>query len=411
MGATARVATEQDLSAVESLDAICFPPGREDLEPADPNELRRGIANGRILVIEQDGLIAAYLHYELPTRNHAYLSAVAVHPDHRQNGLARDLMQDFMHRVRQSAEMDATSSISTVTSPRNLPMLQFLLANGFIVRTLMDDYFGSGHPRVYCQFKTRVEFVDPDERFIVPADATETVDRFLRDERYVVTSLVPLPKGPAFEFSRFEVDDFGALESDETQAGVSFAGVVLGAITFLLGFSFASDNYPDAARTLLTGAAFATTVSLIIYANTSGESARFRSNSFSHYMKWGNVLSEYGGVLPFLIALPVTFAGVARSRLAVLLLAVILSAGLWIYEASRFSLSSRFARSVPTRVCAALICSSPLTGALADRNDPALWIWTSVTTAALTGLAMIYLLRRPEEQVTVPRPLGWEPRH
>ncbi len=413
-GAVARVAMPADRAQVEELDAICFPQNDVTLEPADPLELSRGIDNETVLVVLEGERMLAYLHYEWPTETHAYISAIAVHPERRKSGYAQLLLKEFMTRTR-LAEADAPStSISTVTSIRNLSMLSFLLKSGFIVRTVMDDYFGPGRGRVYCQFKIRVQYVDPDERYIVPVEAGDTVERLLRDDNYVITSLVDLPKGKAFEFSRFDSDDFAALESNETAAGVSFSSVVLGAITFLLGFSFASTNFPDPARTLLTGAAFATTISLIIYANTSGESSRLRSNAFGYYMKWGNVLSEYGGVLPLLIALPIALAGVARSHAAVIVSSVILSGSLFLYERSRFSMSSRFARTVATRSYAFLVCVSPLTGVvltLQARASWPMWVWTSVTAGALAGLSWIYLFLRQDEQTMEARPLGWEPRH
>ncbi|MEK8105420.1 hypothetical protein NKG94_10085 [Micromonospora sp. M12] len=102
-----------------------------------------------------------------------------------------------------------------MTSPENLAMLGLLLSRGFVVRTIVPDYFGPGRDRYYCQHKSRVEYVDADERYLIPVAASAQIATLLAGEQNVITGLVNLPAGPALELSRFEKDDFAALQSDE----------------------------------------------------------------------------------------------------------------------------------------------------------------------------------------------------
>ncbi|MGH8684390.1 MAG: hypothetical protein ACREUM_03465, partial [Nitrosospira sp.] len=257
--------------------------------------------------------------------------------------------------------------------------------------------FGPGRDRFYCQYKVRNDYVDPDDRYIVPARATQHIAGLLASGGYVITSVVALPDSTAFEICKFERDDFAALQSNECAAGITFSAGALAAITFILGFSFVSSSYPDDVRVLLIGSAVITTFSLIIYANASGELSRLRSNVFGYHMKWGNVLSEYGGVLPFLISLPVTFAGVTSTQWIALTTAALVSFSLFVYERSRFAISSRFRKTPVVIVLEAITSSAPITGVLAVFYLPITWPWTGMVAAALILRSLIYLTLRPAE--------------
>jgi ribosomal protein S18 acetylase RimI-like enzyme len=290
------VAIEKDLDGIRKLDQLCFPSGDLNRKPAAPDELEKSIAAGQISVVRKGGAIVGFLRHEWPFENHIYISALAVHPNFRGQRVGYLLLENLLTQV---AMLDGEPAISTVTAPSNYAMLKLLLSQGFIARRMIRDYFGPGRDRLYCQYKIRADYVDPDDQYLVPAHAIDHIAQLMKEEGYVITSLVKSPTGPVFEVCRFERDDFASLQSDECMAGITFAGSVLAAITFILGFSFVSSGYPDDVRVLLIGAAVVTTFSLIIYANASGELARLRSNVFSYHMKWGNILSEYGGVLPF----------------------------------------------------------------------------------------------------------------
>ncbi|MEU3457371.1 GNAT family N-acetyltransferase [Micromonospora sp. NPDC006766] len=396
--ATMNDATEADIPALLALDGICFPADDETRKPAAPNEIEDAVREGRVRVARVDDEIVGFLQQELPSAHHLYIGALAVHPQFRGRGLAAALLEDLLKADR-TEQSRSGRSVSTVTSPQNLEMLGLLLSRGFVVRTMMRDYFGPGQDRFYCQFKSRTEYVDPDDRFIVPVGGGAQWSSLLASEAYHITALVQLPSGPAFEISRFEKDDLGALQAEETSASLAFSGGILASITFLLGLSFTSANFSDAVRILLMGAALATTASLIIYANTSGELARLRTNSFGRYAKWGNVLSEFGGVFPFLVSLPVTFAQVTPSVWAALLTALLFSAALALYDRSVFAISTRFRQSRWTRLLSIAIAAAPVSGAVVIRLLPAwfTWAWTAAVALALTMQSVIYLFHRGDE--------------
>ena len=197
--------------------------------------------------------------------------------------------------------------------------------------------------------------------------------------------------------ARFEQDDPATLQSGEAAAGIAFSGSILAAITFLLGFAFSSTRFPDDVRLLLIGATFSTVLSLIIYASASGELARIRSNSFGKIMKWGNVLSEYGGVFPFLISLPVTYAQASGDPWTTMVLAVVFSLAIAWYERSEFSIAHRFQRSRTEVTLTALTAASPTVGAALVAAKATSWPWTMALIVTLAARTWLYLFRRGAE--------------
>ncbi|MGW6425611.1 N-acetyltransferase family protein [Nocardia sp. NPDC055053] len=400
-----RPAVEADVTALNRLDSVCFPAGDVDREPASEDELRDGVRKGQVFVSIDDGAITGFIHYERPTSGHVYISAVAVTPQLRGQGIARGLLHHLLAVLR-AAESGVTPSISTVTSPRNFPMLRLLLHEGFIARTLMLGYFGAGHDRLYLQYKVRIDYIDPDERYLVPVRAMRHVEQLLSDDNYVITDFVQLPSGDAFEFCRFERDDLAGLEADETTTSVTFAGTILAAMTFVLGTALGSAQYPDPARALLLVATLATTMALVIYTNAAGDIARLRSHAFDLHMRVGNALSEYGGVYPFLISLPITFSVVTKSVVAGVAAAGLFTVALWLYERSRFSISQRFEQSKVTIALRATTVAAPVVGVVAMRWVWASWVWTGAVVCILSALASIFLLRRTRERLDGKSGLG-----
>jgi hypothetical protein len=387
MSLTTRVATSGDEEALASFD-------RPGLSTADAGEVRRALADGRAWVAEEDGTIVGVLILEAPGSDHLRLVT-----------LAGDGINALLHDALLVRELSPENcSVSAVVDVTDQAAARILLGNGFFARILRDE----GRCLLYFQYKARVHYVDPDERYLVPASAPDQLVDFLGRGDHAITRMV----GTSFEVSRFERDDPAALQSGEAAAGIAFTGAVLAAMTFLLGFAFASARYPDSVRVLLIVATAVTTLSLIIYASASGELARIRANVFSNTMKWGNVLSEYGGVLPFIISLPMTYAEIARARWSAVLVAAFLSAGLLAYEASGFSIADRFAWSATTRLLAVLTGVAPLAGVLISLAGTGVWLWTLAVTATLSARTVVYLFRRgPEGGIAEFRARSWQVRH
>ncbi|MFF0543083.1 GNAT family N-acetyltransferase [Nocardia thailandica] len=398
MTSAIRVAGAGDVGDLNALDALCFPAGDVDREPASEDELADGVRNNQVIIATSNEVLVGFLHFERPNPGHVYISALAVHPSCRRRGIARSLLRRLMADLS-ADDRRSLPSISTVTSPRNYSMLRLLLREGFVARTLMAGYFGPGHDRLYLQYKLRIDYVDPDERYLVPVRAMRHVEQLLSDDNYVISDFVDLPSGPAFEFCRFERDDLAGLEADETAISVTFAGTVLAAITFVLGTALGSDRYPDPAKTLLLLAVLATTVALVVYTNAAGDVARLRSHAFDLHMRVGNVISEFGGVYPFLVSLPITFAVVTDSLYLGLAAAAIFAAVLTAYENPLFSISRRFAQSRTTHLLRAITVTAPVSGVLCMRHAVLSWVWTGVVLATFVALAVLFLLRRRRESL------------
>ena len=396
MSVRVRQADISDLREVERLDALCFPPGDPDHQPAAPGELRAGLQARQCLVAELDGSIVGYVAHDTPSPDHIYISAVAVDPNHRESGVGGALLDHFLGSLSQTTV--ATTSISTVTSPNNLPMLRLLCSRNFIVRRQLADYFDPGSKRFYCQLKTRHMFTDPDDRYLVPVGSTASIDRLLEDDAYVITDVLKMSWDAfVYEISRFDVDDIGSLQSDECAASISFQSAMLAVLTFLLGFAFASSNYPGGARAVLVFATLASTISLIIYANASGDLSRLQNGDFQQYMKWGNLLSEFGGVQPFVVVLALTFANVANSDLTGALVAGGVGAAMILYEFSSFSYRDRYGQELRYTIAAIVCAALPLAGIWTLRSETLPIVWTVFAIAAFGARILFYWPRTRTE--------------
>jgi len=391
-----RAAGPDDLPRLRSLltdsfEAAIIPPASALLADAVERDLVR--------VAESEGELVGCIAAEMPSPGHARLSVIAVRASTRRQGVASQLLTEMVREFpRRSSEAPL---ISAVARTEELAVTRLLLACGFIGTRVMRTDATSGTSgtslHIHYQHKARVEYVDPDARHLVPAHAREQLAESLAPSDQAVTAVVTLGGKPAFEIARFEQDDPATLQSGEAAAGIAFSGSILAAITFLLGFAFSSSRFPDDVRLLLIGATFSTVLSLIIYASASGELARIRSNSFGKIMKWGNVLSEYGGVFPFLISLPVTYAQASGDPWSTMILAVVLSAAIGWYERSEFSIAHRFRRTRPELALMVLTAASPAAGAALVVADATSWPWTTVLTATLAARTWLYLFRRGAE--------------
>ncbi|MET7732612.1 GNAT family N-acetyltransferase [Streptomyces sp. NPDC005402] len=382
-----RAARPADLIALRSLLADACEP--QDI-PA-PALLTEAVDRGLVRVAVSDGELVGCVAAEMPSPGHARLTVVAVRPESRRQGVAARLLDETLHALLH--EPDEPPLISAMARTDQPALTQLLLGCGFIGTRVMRL---PGLP-VHYQYKSRVEYVDPEARHLVPVSAREQLAESLSPPDHAVTALVTLGGEPAFEIARFERDDPAALQSGEAAAGIAFSGSILAAITFLLGFAFTSTRFPDDVRLLLIGATFATVLSLIVYASASGELARIRSNSFGRIMKWGNVLSEYGGVLPFVISLPVTYAQASGDPWTTMVLAAVLSAAIGWYERSEFSIAHRFRRSRTELGLKLFTAASPTVGAALVAADATSWPWTIALMAALTARTWLYLFRRGAE--------------
>ncbi|WP_073946731.1 GNAT family N-acetyltransferase [Streptomyces kebangsaanensis] len=358
--------------------------------------LADALAHDLVRVAESSDEPVGCVVAEMPSPGHVRLSVIAVRSGVRRQGVASRLLTELVQRIPQkSSEPVLISAMADTGQPT---VTRLLLACGFIgTRVMRTSGTGDALP-IHFQHKFRVEYIDPDARHLVHVSAREQLMESLAPADHAITALVTLSGAPAFEIARFERDDPATLQSGEAAAGIAFSGSILAAVTFLLGFAFTSTSFPDDVRLLLIGATFSTVLSLIVYASASGELARIRSNSFGKIMKWGNVLSEYGGVLPLVISLPVTYAQVSGNPWTTMVLAVVLSAAIAWYEHSEFSIAFRFRRSRSEIALMVFTAVSPALGAALVATETTSWPWTAALTAVLATRTWLYLFRRGSER-------------
>ncbi|GGP86298.1 hypothetical protein GCM10010266_05880 [Streptomyces griseomycini] len=356
-------------------------------------------------VAESGGALVGCVVAVTPLPGHVRLLVIAVHTSMRRQDMATQLLTETVRAHRTSE----SPLISALAGPEDTALSRLLLKCGFLGTRLMRGSGSGAGFHIHYQHKSRVAYLDPDSRHLVPVTDQEQLTESLTPSDHAVTALVSLGDGSAFEIARFEQDDPATLQSGEAAAGIAFAGSILAAITFLLGFAFSSTRFPDDVRLLLIGATFSTVLSLIVYASASGELARIRSNSFGKIMKWGNVLSEYGGVLPFLISLPVTYAQASGNPWTTMVLALVLSAAIAWYERSEFSIARRFQRSPGELVLVVITAASPTVGAGLVAANATSWPWTTVLVVTLSTRTWLYLLRRGSE-ADIPERRQWQVR-
>ncbi|MEH0578884.1 MULTISPECIES: GNAT family N-acetyltransferase [Streptomyces] len=363
--------------------------------------LAGSIDAGLVRIAESDGEVVGCAAAERPSSGHVCLSVIAVRDGLRRRGVALRLLAELSQRI--SEQPGPAPLFSAVVEATAVPVSGLLLKSGFIGTRVMRTSRDVDGICLHFQHKSRVEYIDPGSRYLVPLSARTQLIESLAPQDQAVTSLVSLGGEPAVEITRFERDDPATLQSGEAAAGIAFSGAMLAAITFLLGFAFTSTRFPDDVRLLLIGATFSTVLSLIVYASASGELARIHSNTFGKIMKYGNVLSEYGGVLPFVISLPVTYAQASGDPETTMVLAVLLTVGIAWYEQSEFSIAHRFRRSAVEIVLMAFTAASPLTGAAVVATKTTSWPWTAALACALAARTWLYLYRRGPEAGTAGR--------
>ncbi|MFH9657953.1 GNAT family N-acetyltransferase [Streptomyces sp. NPDC017248] len=357
--------------------------------------LAQAVAHGLVQVAETEATLVGCAAAETPSPGHVRLFAVVVRAGMRRRGIGSLLLEEMLERIphRQPAERPVISAVVEVTE---LEAARFLLSTGFIGTRMLRNGADS-EPRIQYQHKIRVEYVDPDARHLVPLAELEQLAESLAAPDQAVTALVTLAGEPAVEIARFERDDPASLQSGEAAAGIAFSGSLLAAITFILGFALTSSRFPDDVRLLLIGATFSTMLSLIVYASASGELARIRANSFGRTMKWGNVLSEYGGVLPLVIALPVTYAQVSGNPWTTMVLAAALGVAIVGYERSEFSIARRFEHTRLDLGLMTLTAVAPSAGAALVTAGAVTWPWTAVLALTLAARVWLCLLRQGPE--------------
>jgi GNAT superfamily N-acetyltransferase len=384
----ARLATPVDLYEILTLHKACFPSNNGDHETIVKPAITGSVQDRMVHVHEQDGRIVAFIELERPLTHHVVVRTIAVQPEYRTRRIASQLLDWTIQ-----TESRTSRKFSLTAAPDDHVLLRLAFSHGFNACATQLD---AGGFRLYLQRQEPRNFhIRHDESILLESGSLKQISEMLMSGEHIITRLTH--DNTAFEIARIGRDDLSTLRSEENSGSISFAGSMLAAITFILGMSFTSDTFPNDVRILLIAATFSTLLSLVIYTNAIGDLSRIRSDEYDEHSRWGNILSEYGGVLPFLISLPVAFAEVSDSFWAALITAAASSAALLSYIRSKFSISSRYPSSRTTNTLHVVACSDPVLGVVTTKYFSVAWPWTVATIALLIWLSCVYLFQHREE--------------
>ena len=382
-----RAAEVRDLEALHDLDAVVFGGEGPILEPAATGELESGVHSGILLVAMRDDLLIGFVQLDRVDDDTWFLASLAVASDERLRGVGSRLLDRALESIGRGC-----TTVSTATSWQNDGMVHLLFSRGFTATGYFADYYGPGKDRlVFDRHRDRLSHSIVDRR-LLPAASTTNWQSLLVTDDWVMRRVTVIGGRPYVELVRLVVGDRESLKTEESHAGMGFAGAVIAALTFLLGFSITSDRFTDDVRILLAVAVVASLLSMVVYANAFGELARLQADRFVRRMEVGNIISEYGGIVPLLIIVPVSLMAVVGSETAVWVLGVVGTLVLAAYFSSTISLWKRYRRHWWSPILVGIIAAGP-----------ALWIfvadgvvssvgWTVLTVLALSGAtAALYL--------------------
>lgn len=148
MELTIRLATEADLDHLHALDAECFAPGQDDLEPATEGEIEAGVKQQSTFIAISGQKVIGMLQLDKTDSNHWQLLTVAITAEYRSKGVGSKLMGIIQAEIEKSPYL---VTVSCVTAPSNLAMQTLLERFGFTQMELLSNHFGPGKHRLRFQ--------------------------------------------------------------------------------------------------------------------------------------------------------------------------------------------------------------------------------------------------------------------
>lgn len=382
-----RRATPEDIGALLAIDAECFPAELVDRQPALPDEIAAGVEAGHVVLVEDRTGILGFVQVDSPGDDHLFIVAIDVRPDAQRRGVGHKLLRQVLDSVDRD---DVT--VSSVSATDNLGMLKLLLGHGFVVSAVIRDYQGPGNDRFYYQYRRRNGLSDREHVYLVPFTNAVSVYEMLDSPDYVITAMVSSTSSgmEMFEISRVEIGDQTTLHTSESTVGIIFSTAVLLLVVWVFDEVIGTGVEPVVF--MMVAALLASIGSLVVRVSMSGDSLRYATGRFEQHMIWGGVLSEYGGVLPVAVVVPVLVGIGSTSRMAAVVLGLATTIVLLAYEFSPFSIQSKYSGWVVMSLLAVTTSLLPLIGVLLPfRQHDAyeLWVWAVVAVGALSTRAIL----------------------
>lgn len=397
-----RLALAGDVKKIRALEKGSFPKGKLDLEPAHVGEIEYGVEKQQIWVEEVGADLVGFIHVEELKDRRYNLVSLAVKNDYKGRGFGRNLLAHVLALVFES---EPQAEMSCVTSPRNIGMMRLLLSHQFVGTRIARDYYGKGKDRVFFRRGySRGEYFRGSHEYI-PMDSTDALIFAMENANKELVGVQSSAQGVMAELANPVASEPIALRQTEANASVSESSGVLAALVFLLGFSFAAEG--DALpwlRVFLAIAAVLTLGSLQVYANSTGSMARIGDGKFDAYMKWGNLLLEYGGIYPLALSLPVMVAALSPLPGIGYVVVGFTTLLLFAYEFSPFSIYSRYRKSVTSTVLVLISCLLPAASSLllyansAGQGDKSAQGWWVLLASLVLLARFVWQARRGNDE-------------
>ena len=308
-----RAMDPSDAVDVEAVDATAFdaPIPRQLL--AQHAELWHGLS----LVAEDEGRVVGYALCGpwAGSGADARVVSLAVAAEHRGRGVGSALLSHVQQRLAARGFVRC----DLLVEPDNLAQ-RLYARHGFRAQQRLVDPFGDGADRMRMVW-------DGGEDDAADEARGRAADVGLR--------------GDAETAQQAQLDVDTVLS--EAQVGTQFVSILfaVSAIGAALALGAGPAGFGLLPLALLLITILGSLLAALFYANVSGDLRRGRSEALVP-MRYGNVLSEYAGVLPLMAAVPVLahqLTGQASAALLALAVTLVTLVG---YQASRFDISRRF---------------------------------------------------------------------
>lgn len=284
-----------------------------------------------------------------------WILSMGVLPSWRRKKIGTIMMKSLISAL----EERGASTIMLSTTETNLAAVSLYTSLGFSARSQKPNYFGDGETRLIMHK-------------LKPS-----------------SSRAKLPYRPE-------------LLMGETEISVSFVNVLFGVSAAVVAILATRPDVGSFALPLLYLflTIFASFYSSIFYANTSGSLSRLgRSAEVIRPLRFGNIISEYLGVYPLVIAFPLIVWNITNDPLVTASASMIDLGGFVFYQASGFDILSRtITRSLAHRLTIIVILGLTVTQLLAEIQGGTIQKVISATMLVLLLTALVIIGARTPER-------------
>ena len=147
-----RRADEHDIDRIAEMETLCFSdPWSRDMVAAEFS----GLNDTRYFAAEEDGMLIAYAGvWLIPPEG--YITNVAVHPEHRRRGIARQLLSALFTACEEECVTDFTLEVRVL----NAPAIALYQSLGFEGQGIRKRYYADGEDALIMWKRTDIPVAD-----------------------------------------------------------------------------------------------------------------------------------------------------------------------------------------------------------------------------------------------------------